>query len=493
MTGAGKVDESEPSQIWAGIHFVAIAALSLRLAAAWSSLRITHPDEVFQYLEQAHRLVFGYGIVPWEFRLAARNWLLPGTLAVLLDALRAMGLDSPTRYIPALKSLLALLSVCLVYSSYAIGRNMFCERTARLAAVIAALWYELLYVSTVATPEVLSAYAIVGALVFATARPSPQRAALAGLLLGSSVALRLPYAAPAIAVWIITVINWQWRSARCAAFACATVVAFAGLLDAWSWGTPFISYYNNMVFNLELNKSEVFGRSEPLVYLYRLAVGSIGLHLFAIVYGALQWRRCWPILVLVACVLIPHSLIPHKEFRFVFLAIPLLLLLLADAIANITRKQWSIFANVPVLPTAIAMVAVVSLIECAARGVFARDDRLVATLELSRRSNVAAVLDLTGRWWHSGGFYYLHRDVPLYFGEQVEGMPIGELRSLASHVLVPATQAKIPGFRIAARFRTVDVLEQEVPPTAYRRLEKDGRTPHQPGLNDESEHWQRPF
>jgi hypothetical protein len=76
--------------------------------------------------------------------------------------LRAIGLDRPTTYIPALKSVFALLSVGLVYASYSVGRNLFGEGTGRLAAVLAAIWYELLYVSTVATPEVLSAYAIVG-------------------------------------------------------------------------------------------------------------------------------------------------------------------------------------------------------------------------------------------------------------------------------------------------------------------------------------------
>jgi hypothetical protein len=31
----------------------------------------------FSVTEQAHRLVFGYGLVPWEFQLGMRSWLLP--------------------------------------------------------------------------------------------------------------------------------------------------------------------------------------------------------------------------------------------------------------------------------------------------------------------------------------------------------------------------------------------------------------------------------
>ena len=32
------------------------------------------PDEIHQSLEPAHRLVFGYGLIAWEFSDGARNW-----------------------------------------------------------------------------------------------------------------------------------------------------------------------------------------------------------------------------------------------------------------------------------------------------------------------------------------------------------------------------------------------------------------------------------
>lgn len=484
MTAAGNVDERARPQVWAGLHVVAIAALLLRLVVAWWSVRITYPDEVFQYLEQAHRLVYGYGIVPWEFRLAARNWL-PGTLAVLLEGLRAIGLDSPTTYIPAIKSIFALLSVCLVYASYSISRNMFGERAGRVAAVMAAIWYELLYVSTVATPEVLSAYAIACALALVTGRASARSAALVGFLLGAGIALRLQYAAPAVALWVLVVIRWQWRCALYAGVAGVAVFGFAGLLDAWSWGTPFISYYNNLNFNLLLGKANAFGRSPPYAYLYWMAVDSAGLYLLAVGYGVLQCRRCWPILLLLACVLVPHSLIHHKEYRFIFLDVPLLLVLLADAIVNGSQRLRATFGDLTVTGTAIATVAAVSVGGCVLRGVFTHDDRLVATLDLSRRSDVAAVLDLTGHWSHSGGFYYLHEDVPLYFQEDTRAVPMSAVRSLVSHVLVPVTEAVLPGFRVSTRYRTVAIMEQVSPPPLYRRLAKDDRAPHQPGLEEE--------
>lgn len=484
MTAAADVEEPAHSRAWRGLHIVAMGAVLLRLAVAWCSVRITYPDEIFQYLEQAHRLVYGYGIVPWEFRLAARNWLLPGTLGMLLEGLRAIGLDRPTTYIPALKSVFALLSVGLVYASYSVGRNLFGEGTGRLAAVMAAIWYELLYVSSVATPEVLSAYAIVAALALVTGHASTRRAVLVGLLLGASIALRVQYVVPAVALWLLLVTNWHRRCALNAALAGAIVIGFAGLLDAWSWGTPFISYYHNLNFNLLLGKQDAFGRSSLFAYFYWLIAGSAGAYLIAAGYGVFQWRRCWPILLLLACVLVPHSLIPHKEYRFVILAVPLLLVLLADAIINGAQRLRLIFGDLAVVGVALATVAAVSAVGCVIRGVFARNDRLVATLDLSRRHDVVAVLDLTGIWSHSGGFYYLHENVPLYFLPQVESLPTTALRSLVSHVMVPATYPTIPGFRLSTHYRTVAILEQVSPPPVYRHLDRDGRAPPQAGLDD---------
>ena len=55
-------------------------ALLLRLWLAVRGHAIRHPDEVFQGLEQAHRMVFGYGVPTIEM---ARHLRWPGLAAML--------------------------------------------------------------------------------------------------------------------------------------------------------------------------------------------------------------------------------------------------------------------------------------------------------------------------------------------------------------------------------------------------------------------------
>ena len=66
-----------PQAFW----LILVVAVGLRLFAV-TLYGTHHPDEAFQYLEQAHRLVFDYGLVPWEFRYFIRSWLIPLMLSV---------------------------------------------------------------------------------------------------------------------------------------------------------------------------------------------------------------------------------------------------------------------------------------------------------------------------------------------------------------------------------------------------------------------------
>jgi hypothetical protein len=114
-------------------------------------------------------------------------------------------------------------------------------------------------------------------------------------------------------------------------------------------------------------------------------------------------------------------------------------------------------------------------------GVFRQDDRLLAALDLSRRSDVAAVLDLATPWYLSGGFYYLHHDVQVYFKPQLDALGGIEPRQLGSNVLVDASAPEIPGFRQLSAHGAVRILEQVSPPTVYVAPGKDGREPLQGG------------
>lgn len=53
------------------------------------------PDEYWQSVEVAHRFVFGYGYLTWEWEHEIRGFFHPGIFAALFWILKLFGIDSP--------------------------------------------------------------------------------------------------------------------------------------------------------------------------------------------------------------------------------------------------------------------------------------------------------------------------------------------------------------------------------------------------------------
>ena len=118
MTGAPAFTAAER---WTFAAILAAAA-ALRLAVALMPGAV-HPDEIFQYLEQAHRAAFGYGVVPWEYRYGMRSWLLP---LVLSGPMRLGETIAPGSqlYLLLPKLLVATLSLIVVPAAYVLGARL---------------------------------------------------------------------------------------------------------------------------------------------------------------------------------------------------------------------------------------------------------------------------------------------------------------------------------------------------------------------------------
>jgi GPI mannosyltransferase 3 len=482
MSAPAPSSPSDPRIPWLALHALVAVALLLRLSVGYASDYWSHPDELFQYLEQAHRLAFGYGFQPWEYRYGIRNWLLPGAIAAILSGLKVVGLDAPVIYIPLLKTVFALLSVSLVYAAFFIARQLYSQTSAWVAAIFVACWHEIVGQATRATPEVFGTYALVGAFALLLSRPSMARALATGALIGLTVALRIHYVVPAAVLCGILVIGWGWRVAWQAALGGIAVLATAGLIDGWTWGTPFISFWNAVLFNITYGVADTFGQEHAIWYFWTLTYASRGLYALGFVYGLAGLKRHWPILLLIAAVLIPHSLIAHKEYRFVFLVVPLLMILLADAITASRvvvpgdAFNWRFAASV-------AAVAIASAGLAYRTELVQRSDRLLALLDLSGRSNVRGLIDLSGPWGGTGGFYYLHHNVNYYLQPDMADVPPANYTRYATHLITPTTTGPLPGFRISGQHGALHIQEQMAPPTQVERM-RDARILFQPGVDD---------
>ncbi len=146
-----------------------------------------------------------------------------------------------------------------------------------MAAVMTALWYELVFFAHKPTPEILAMYALLGALACIGCRHSQTIRFLRECSPRSL--LRCVFNTfPALAVaGFFALKKLDARSIGYALGGFGAVVLLAGALDWLTWGHWFVSFYNYYLFNQTYNISSSFGVRPVWYYAASLAITSGGL------------------------------------------------------------------------------------------------------------------------------------------------------------------------------------------------------------------------
>ena len=485
MAGLAKLTESflhpHPAEDkWRFLpHFLA-AAFVLRALVALLGDFVIHPDEIMQYLEPAHKQVFGSGVTYWEYFYGARSWLVPGLVAGMLWLCQAVGLDSPLYYIAAVKLLFCLLSLLVPWGMYVFARHHWHERTARMALVLGVFWYELVgfahkpMTEFVATSLIFLLLAI-SPMAAASAEKRPMRAALVGLLGALIVAIRFQYA-PAVALILLAEFLLQRNYGRVSLMIGALfMVAVVGALEWATWGAPFHSYYINYQMNVIVGAYRG-GESSIWQFPLWMLTASLGLVGVAVWSAMMRWRRRGFVVVLMLLILLPHMMQNHREYRFIFVAIPLWLLLFADffatAIADLRHreKQKLYTAGVFALPALLSLLGIFnqlpwqqtvytgfSLETGKTNFIIGQDPVFSIYRNLSADSATRGVLDSSRPYFNTGGYYYLHRDIPFYDASSWRGIfDVGEANDYVSHII---TRGPLSPVRAGANQRGEAILE----------------------------------
>ena len=328
-------EQTAPIRTWLCVALIVLAGLVSR-ALAFAPFDISHADELMQYLEQGKRLATGHGIVPWEYRYGARNELLPQLLALpyWLGAKLAPG---------TLAGMLAArwfavgLSLIALPAAWRLGA--LSSRTHALAALfVAAVWYENVLFSTLLLSEVLASavIALAAALLLADA-PANKALRWAGLLLGLGVIVRLQYA-PFVLVLALARLRLDRRAWAQLLLGGLAALMIGALSDLIAGQVPLRWIWINLSYNLGQGRAARFGAAGPFEYV-RLLLLHLGPAAPVIIIGALLTpARYRPLVLALLANLLFHSLIAHKEYRFIWLSTWSITVL--AAIASVSLAQW---------------------------------------------------------------------------------------------------------------------------------------------------------
>ena len=488
--------ESAP---WRYLPLVLALAFAVRAGVALSGDFVLHPDEIMQYLEPAHRLVFGSGVTYWEYFYGARSWLVPGLVAAVLALFDALGLGEPRWYVAGVKLAFCAISLVIPAGMYFFARRHFGEAAARAALVAGAFWYELAGFAHKPLTEFVATAPLM-ALLALTVRPAGvariQAVWPAAALAVLAGAVRLQYA-PIAALLLGIVLLRTERPLRATLIALALALA-VGLFDAIAWdGDLFHSYVVNVLYNLILGPMRA-GESPPWQYLEWLALASCGLGALCVAGAAWRPRRYGLLLALIALTLAMHSMQSHKEYRFVFAVVPLWLLIAADLTARAEARVLGprrtrlspagvcaavcagVFGGVSAagilnaLPGQERVYRAWSGETGAVRFVHDQDPIFAAYRYLAAAPGVEAVWQPDRPHWQLPGYYYLHRALPFYDGQMrsvIERSGV-DVTALASHLVTGEPTLPVSGYSVERTFGTVRIYRRDVDAPLVRRWQE---------------------
>jgi len=444
-----------------------IAGLGFRVYVMLTDDGIYWPDEIHQSLEPAHRLVFGYGLIAWEFSEGARNWAFPGLIAGLMGATARLGGDSPHVYLPVIRLVFVVMSLGVALGIYRLARIWSASEEAAAAGAAAwALAAPSIYFAHRAMSENAATFAAIWGVGFLlmplASRPSIW---LGASLLGLSVLFRIQMGVVVIGVLGVLAARRNWRGLLETLGVLGVWAVAYGALDALAWsdvpGAAYGGWFHSAILYLRFTviegRAAEWGTSPPGYYA-EFIFRSMPIVAACLAIGLLAGLRYAPALsVLALLFLAGHSAIPHKEFRFILPMLPLAVAATVTSFDALPRAPRLAGIGLLLVGAVVSAVTFQSLTwgdlgaqahhdaEASAWDDAGPINRLL--LEANRRPDVCGLRVDTFHAFH-GASTYLHRPARIYHG-------VPESSGLYNYAIARAGS----GLRVVAREGEMELVK----------------------------------
>ncbi|KAJ3190186.1 hypothetical protein HDU85_000477 [Gaertneriomyces sp. JEL0708] len=350
-----------------GSHWLMFVALLLfRMLNALTIRTYYDPDEFWQSLEVAHRYAFGYGYLTWEWKEKIRGFAHPAIFAVVFKILRLTGLDTGQYVVLIPRLVQALFAAFADLYTYRLAHKLHGASTATWVLFCSVVsWYHF-FCSVRTLSNSLETTLTVMALYYWPRMQKGQK----GMGTNSRHAYRkaLILAAMGCIVRPTNALIWMFLGMRllkqCSGFRwqltvdtlvvmiCA--VAASTLIDGMFYEELTFVPLNFVRHNLLDGIASFYGTHPWHWYLSQGYPVTAFTFLIPILWHASLSRFAdldKELLKLIGWVLAVYSMLPHKEFRFIYPILPPTLVCAGKALADLKRravrggpKQQNLFA-----------------------------------------------------------------------------------------------------------------------------------------------------
>lgn len=404
-----------------------VSLVAIRLANALLLRTYFEPDEYWQSVEVAHKHIFGYGWLTWEWKVGVRSYFYLLPFLGLFKGLLTTGLAQFDFFIVYGPRMIQAISAATVdYVAYYLAYRIFGSRRAAEATLFMSVinWYNMAYAVRTLSNNLEVLLTLLTTLCWPiepSHRFSIYTLFLGILFMGLSV-LNRP---SAVAHWIVPLITamvvipgalGKLRFIGLLLLTAILVIGFGIFIDWAFYGRFVLTWWTFLKVNAIDRISDFYGMSSWHFHLTQSLPMMMGTMLPLVVVTILSEQySAWILQFLVGSVVF-NSLLPHKETRFVLPAMPFLMMMAGQGYRVLSGANGS--GWIKCLRRAYVVVLLVSNLAVGfyfARyhqsGVTRVMDYVRTEVDEGRAKGVYFIMPC-----HSTPFYgYLHRNIPMHF------------------------------------------------------------------------------
>ncbi|XP_044463121.1 mannosyltransferase APTG1 [Mangifera indica] len=339
--------ESSSSVLFASEKRVFAVCLALRIVNALLIQTYFNPDEHWQALEVAHRMVFGYGHLTWEWKKGIRSYLHPMLFALLYKILALLHLDTPLVMIKAPRLLQSVFSAVGDLYVYKLSHVLFGGHVAKWALFCQLTnWFMFYCFNRTLSNSLETVLTLAGLYYWPCMRVSAGKVHPVSRKWGLAVAALACAIRPTSAIiWLyvglleLLVTRDRLRFVFLEVLPIgAVMLGLTCLLDRLMYGSWILVPLNFLKFNFLSSGGDYYGTHKWHWYFSSGFPVMIFTFMPFSFYGIMKSKH-WKLCGLIVWVLAIYSLLGHKEFRFVLPVLPLALMFSGYNLAKTERTD----------------------------------------------------------------------------------------------------------------------------------------------------------
>jgi phosphatidylinositol glycan class B len=328
---------------------IVLFALLISGITAFNSHGYYHADEHYQIIEYAGIKLGTHkpSDLAWEFSEKIRSSLQPTIAFIIISVLKLLDIKDPYNQVFILRLLTAFFSIYVIQLFANKNKYLLNGKGMHIAFLLMSffLWF-IPFLSVRFSSETLSGlFMLLGVSLYDKEKRS--NSILVGIIFGISYLFRfqIVFSLVGFLFWIFIIDKRNWREFFKLGIPFILVVIIGVLIDSWFYGELVFTSWNYFYETMLKKGSISFGDSPWYFYLesiYTLPTKIIGAFILTSFLIMLIFHPKNKLIWMIIPFLIVHSLIPHKEERFIFPIIyffPLIMMLSFNLIYQIRQND----------------------------------------------------------------------------------------------------------------------------------------------------------